>query len=170
MKKWVLPGLLFGIALLLLFTAPAGAQLRPRQKLPEMTLTDLKGNEVKLGGKQNKVYLIDFWATWCGPCRASIPFLQELHDKYAKRGLVVVGVALESGTEAEVRSFVEHNEMTYTICVPRNQAEIKRKYRIEGFPTMYIVDKKGVIRHASLGYSEEEQDVILKVIADALAE
>jgi thioredoxin-related protein len=54
--------------------------------------------------------------------------------------------------------------------VPKNEAEVKRKYRINGYPTMYIVDKKGVIRYAGLGYSEEEEETILKVIADTLAE
>lgn len=170
MKRYILPLALLGVAAFLFATMPSGAQLRVGQKMPEMTFKDLKGNEVKLGGKQDKVYLVDFWATWCGPCLAAIPFMQELHDKYKERGLVVVGVALDSGTPEEVRAFVEARKMTYTIVVPPNQQEVMRRARVKAFPTMYIVDKKGIIRYAEEGFGPEAMEDILRVLGQTLIE
>lgn len=169
MKRFVLPILLLGVAALFL-TATSGAQLRRGQKFPQMKLVDINGREVQLGGKQDKVYLVDFWATWCAPCRESIPFLQELHEKYSEKGLVIVGVALDSGSEQEVRAFIENFKVTYRIVVPRNQQEVMQRYRVKAFPTMYIVDKKGVVRYAEEGYAEELQEEILRQIGYALNE
>ncbi|MFQ3611177.1 MAG: TlpA disulfide reductase family protein [Fimbriimonadales bacterium] len=170
MAKFAVPLVLIGIAVLLFAVSPSQSALRRGQKLPEMQMKDLAGKEVKLGGRQEKVYLVDFWATWCGPCRESMPFFQELHDKYASRGLEVVGVALQSGTEQEVRAFIESNKITYRIVVPTNESDVMRRYKVEAFPTMYIVDKKGVIRYTEVGYSDELREEILRVIGQALAE
>ncbi len=169
MRKFILPIILLGIAALFL-TATSGAQLRRGQKFPQMTLVDINGKEVQLGGKQDKVYLVDFWATWCTPCREAIPFLQELHEKYSEKGLVVVGVALDSGSEQEVRAFVENFKMTYRICVPKNGQEVMQRYRVKAFPTMYIVDKKGIVRYVEEGYGEDLQAEILRQIGYALNE
>ncbi|GIV08732.1 MAG: thioredoxin [Fimbriimonadales bacterium] len=170
MKRYILPLALLGVAAFLFATMPSGAQLRVGQKMPEMTFKDLKGNEVKLGGKQDKVYLIDFWATWCGPCLAAIPYMEELYNKYKDRGVVVVGVALDSGTPEEVRAFVEQRKMSYPIVVPANQQDVMRRARVKAFPTMYIVDKKGIIRYAEEGFAPEAMEDILRVLGQTMIE
>lgn len=169
MRRYALPAVLLAIAAVLITTIPINAQLRVGQKMPEMNFKDLNGNEIKIGGKQDKVYLVDFWATWCSPCREAMPYFQELYDKYRDRGLMVVGIALDS-TPEEVRAFVEQLKITYPIVIPPNQSEVARRARIRAFPTVYIVDKRGIIRYSEQGFAPELMEEIRRVIGQALIE
>ncbi len=164
----VVPLVLIGIAVLLFMASPPSASLRAGRPLPEMQFTDLNGETVKIGGAQDKVYLVDFWATWCAPCRQSMPFFQELHEEFGERGLEVVGIALESGSAQNVRSFVQSLRLTYRIVVPENEDEVRSLYQVQSFPTLYIVDRNGTIRYAETGFSNEFRDDIRRVVEQLL--
>jgi thiol-disulfide isomerase/thioredoxin len=105
---------------------------------------------------EGKVLLIDFWATWCGPCRRSIPHLKEWSDKYGKQGLVVLGITRE-GAEV-VKPFLKKNGMNYPIA--QQDGGLAASYGITGIPQFYIIDRNGKIRHAQTGaggYDEIEK-------------
>jgi thiol-disulfide isomerase/thioredoxin len=84
---------------------------------PAWELKDLNGNAVKLSDFKGKVVILDFWATWCPPCRAEIPHFVELQDKYGKQGLVIVGISLDEGGPGVVSSFVKANKINYPIVM-----------------------------------------------------
>jgi thiol-disulfide isomerase/thioredoxin len=105
-----------------------------------LTTADLKG----------KVVLVDFWATWCGPCNAEIPRVKELYKTYHAKGLEIVGVDCDSDDDT-VNAFTKDKEMTWTQLREESQAEepwhpLAKKWGVSGIPTMFLLDKKGVLR------------------------
>ena len=155
-----------GILVLLTVVLAAGAtvvqaNLSKGDKAPDFKLRDLNGKVVKLSELQKapkkkaakRVFLLDFWATWCPPCREEVPHLQKLHRKYSDEGLVVIGVAQDSDGGESVKPFVKKNKLTYRQLVdPRHEAA--RAYKVGPIPTTYIIDDKGVIRSVHLGFSK----------------
>ena len=117
---------------------------------PFGNLVTLSGEKVSLESLKGKVVVLDFWATWCGPCRMTIPMLQELHEKYAKDGLVIVGISDES--EMQVKPFAEKMKMNYAVVAdPVTDATWKQNYRVESLPTMVVIDRDGKIRMGEVG-------------------
>ncbi len=98
------------------------------------------GAAIKLANLRGKVVLIDFWATWCGPCVAAIPHMQELHDKFASKGLVVVGHTDTSSDNLE--QFIASKKITYAISVG---TEIGGSWGVSGIPHVFVIDPDGVI-------------------------
>jgi peroxiredoxin len=120
---------------------------------PAWELKDVNGNAVKLSDFKGKVVILDFWATWCPPCRAEIPHFVELQDKYGKQGLVIVGISLDEGGSGVVSSFVKANKMNYPIVM--GNLDIAQQYgATDGIPTTFVIDRKGNIVSTHLGFTD----------------
>ncbi|HUT73590.1 MAG TPA: TlpA disulfide reductase family protein [Armatimonadota bacterium] len=140
------------VAAIAILWVTAGSAGLPRDtKAAQFKATTIAGKEFDLKGLRGRVVLLDFWATWCPPCRAEAPELEKLWRKYKDRGLVVAGIALNSGGDRDLREFATEHRLTYAIVNDRAGA-IAGKYRIRPIPTTYIVSPEGVVHAVHVGY------------------
>ncbi len=141
---------------------PGAAATGPQtpEHLPSFTVTDLSGQEISPTTLKGKVALIDFWATWCPPCRKEIPHFNKLYAEYRERGLIVIGLALDDKA-AEVRAFMRQMPIDYPVALA--STELQQQFGgIEVYPTAFLFDREGRMIKKYLGYiypDEFDQDV-----------
>ena len=116
---------------------------------PDFALTDLEGNPFRLSDLRGKVVFINFWATWCPPCRAEMPEIEAIYQEYKDKGVVVVGVDIME-TEAEVRQFVQRGGYSWTFVIDKT-GEVTAGYSIAAIPTSIFIDREGIIRAVNIG-------------------
>lgn len=128
------------------------------QPAPDFTLKDLSGHPVTLSAyRGNKVVLMDFWATWCGPCRMAMPGLQDLANKYSKQGLEILSI--NQGDPADqVRNFIERRKYTFHVVLDHDST-VGDQYGVRAIPTLVLVDKKGIVQWIRVGYSPNEDNL-----------
>ncbi len=117
---------------------------------PTFAYETLAGDTVSSGALRGKVLLVNFWATWCPPCRVEMPLLQSMAERHAAAGLVVLGLSRDRGPAAEVTAFLAEREITYPVAIVGGDAE-RAFGGVRGYPTSFLVDRRGRIRHAALG-------------------
>jgi len=134
--------------------------------LEKTWMETLDGETLTLKGMEGSVVVIDFWATWCGPCRASIPLYVKLYEEYSSQGLRIVGVNVNE-TRDEIDPFVEQSGINYTMAYFNN--DLNSIYKVSGIPSVFIFDKKGNKVANFTGYSSELDSKIEEIIKAELA-
>jgi cytochrome c biogenesis protein CcmG/thiol:disulfide interchange protein DsbE len=122
-------------------------------KAIDFTLPDLKGGKVALTDYKSRVIILDFWATWCPPCRAEIPDFIALSKEYSSKNFVMIGAAVDDPNK--VGNFVKSNNINYTICIA-DQATAGNYGGIRGIPTTFVIDREGYIVRQYVGFRPKE--------------
>jgi peroxiredoxin len=146
-------------------TTPAAA---PAQKAPGFDLPDVAGGRLGFAALQGKVVVLDFWATWCGPCIAEMPEYAELWRKNQARGVEVIGVVFDSGDPQEIQDFVREHKIPYRQLVGSDTL-LDAWDANQGFPTTFVIDKDGAIRARFVGSSSDKFEALQKAVDAALA-
>lgn len=137
---------------------PLGDALSAQSTAPDFALPALNGGTVRLSDYRGRVVLVNFWATWCGPCRVEMPEIEQAYRTYRDAGFVAIGVnQLEPDTE--VRAFVEEYQLTWIFVLDQSGA-VSQEWKVYGIPQSYLIDREGKIVQSWLGpltYEELER-------------
>lgn len=126
-----------------------------RSVAPDFTLKTADGKAITLSKLKGKVVLINFWATWCGPCRAEIPGFLEVYKKYRTRNFEIIGISLDNSGWKVVNPFVEKYKIDYPIVLG-DDSLVKAYGNFNAIPTTFLVDKKGNVVEEHVGYLSKE--------------
>jgi thiol-disulfide isomerase/thioredoxin len=151
-----------------LFVASTAAAVTSGEPPPAIDMPDQAGKKVDLNQLKGKVVLIDFWASWCGPCKQEMPVLEELHKKYAKDGLVIVGVNIDNNPK-KMNNFLKGTPATFRI-VHDPKLRIAAKYEPNTMPSSYFVGRDGKIRYVHEGFRKKDASELEERIKTLLAE
>ena len=154
-------GIIFGPGRL--YAAPRSGQAAPNFKI-----STTSGQQVSLDNYRGRVLVLDFFATWCQPCRASIPHLVEMNRKYGAQGLYVLGMSADEDGERAVKAFADQNHITYPVALAGESTLID--FGVRSVPVMFVIDKKGRVAEVFRGFTDEVARSTEQLIKKLLAE
>ncbi len=140
--------------------------LKPGVQSIDFKLDNLAGNTVALSSFKGNVVLLNFWATWCGPCRSEIGSIEALYKKFKDKGFVVLGVDLQEDPST-VQAFVKKHGMTFPVVLDRS-GRVGYTYNARGIPTTYLIDKKGEVTSGVVGAHEWDTPEMAALITSLL--
>ena len=155
-------------ALSLALPLTASAVIKKGDAAPPLKVVSMSGQKVTLDNYKGHVLILDFFATWCAPCRAAIPHFTGLYRTYNKKGLEILGMSADEDGDKEVRGFVAENKISYPVALAGD--EMMTEYGIRSLPTVYIINKKGVIAEKYMGFNDDMARSMETLIKKLLAE
>lgn len=136
-----------------LLVCAAAVQAAPA---PDFTLKSASGENVRLAEQRGKVVMLNFWASWCGPCRKEMPLLDDLYQRYSKAGFMFYGINVEQDSAAAKKLLEELGVSLPVLFDPESKAS--RLYNIDAMPTTVVIDKSGEIRYVNRGYKAGDEN------------
>jgi thiol-disulfide isomerase/thioredoxin len=159
--KLSLPGLSF----ILLMACTAWAHAAPA---PDFTLKSEAGDNVRLAEQRGKVVMLNFWASWCGPCRTEMPLLDEMYKRYNKAGFELYGVNVEQDTAAAKKLIADLGVTLPVLYDP--DSKVSKLYKVDAMPTTVVIDKKGEVRFVNRGYKAGDENKYRDQIRELIRE
>jgi thiol-disulfide isomerase/thioredoxin len=150
-------------SILILFSTPAPAQ-KIGKKAPDFSGDTADGTTVRLSENLGKVVLIDFWASWCGPCKQEMPFLVNLHDGHQGGNFTIIGVNIDKDLKNLTKFLAGLERQPAFPIIHDPQAVICPYYGLEGMPTTVLIDKKGIIRFRHVGFKAGTGNDLLREV------
>lgn len=144
--------LVLGAALVL---TPVAFAAKADQKAPEISLPGLDGKTIKLSGLKGQVVMVNFWASWCQPCRTEMPLIEALYNKYKKIGFTVLAVNVDEDPD-NARAMLKEVPVSFPVVLDTKNTSIQ-EYQVQAMPSTYMVDRKGVIREVHRGYKAGDE-------------
>ena len=135
---------------------------------PNFTLKSLTGKNLKLSELRGNVVMINFWASWCGPCRQEMPLLNALHNKYEPLGFTVLGVNVEENS-ADARGFLGNTPVDFPVLLD-NKNQVSKMYDVVAMPTTVVVDRDGNMRYLHKGYKPGDEKKYRQVVKKLIRE
>lgn len=135
---------------------------------PDFTLRTLDGQNMRLGEQRGRVVLVNFWATWCGPCRQEMPHLNKLYEKYKSSGFVLLGVNIDDDTR-QVAGVAGKLGITFPV-LPDADKRVSRQYDLSAMPSTVLIDRDGRVRYLHRGYQSGYENTYEKQIRELLKE
>lgn len=168
-KFSVLAGLLIlsVVSLTSVGQSEAIAALKKGQPAPPLKVTTTSGQSISLANYKGFVLILDFFASWCHPCVASIPHLIDINHKYGKQGLQVLGLSLDENKE-DLVEFIAPKRLNYPVALA--DEELQTSYGLRSIPTLVLIDKKGVVVDIFLGLTDDTAKILEAAIKKLLAE
>ncbi len=158
-----------GILFAGILVAPASSNSR-MEIAPDFTLMNRSGEMVSLNDFRGQVVLINFWATWCTPCRKEMPFLEQIYQRYERLGVTLLGVNVEDGPE-EAKAFLKETPVSFPVLFDMDKS-VSSLYGVEAMPTTILVDRQGNVRFVhygyQAGYENDYQDQIRTLVRERL--
>lgn len=146
---------LFAALLVVAILAGCTTPAKTASDVPQFSLTSLEGKTVAMKDLSNKVVIVDFWATWCGPCREEIPHLNELYSELKGKGLEIVGISMDTDGTDGVKDFAREFRIQYPIVM--GDEKVAESFGgIMGLPTTFVIDRKGKVAKKYIGLPPAE--------------
>lgn len=151
------------------FQGVMGAGLETGTVAPDFILENLNGDDVQLSQFRGKVVLIDFWAVFCKPCVIALPKIQEIHEKYGNKELIVLAINV-SEDKNKIQEFIEENDYTFQVLLGSGDMNVQKNYGVIGIPHTYIIDKQGKVAYSRIGYGLVSEKPLISEIDKLLKE